>query len=193
MAMVRGSPGKGSAAVGRLLLTAVLFALFALAGPWSPARAAAADAGLLGALVGRPFVVPDAQGQPVPFRFVRTGPGVIETRIADQPVERYRIEAGGTGSQINPSAPAVLSSVRFDTARWVLTYRGMDTTYSLGPAGDLVGYRSGDVPDWLERRFIVALNPDRPDLARRLAERLHAIHAEAERFEGHDHGDDGHD
>ncbi len=171
----------------------LLLALVGLCLSAGPADAAPRDAGLLGTLIGRPFVVPDAQGKPVPFRFVQVEPNIIETRIADQTVERYRLEANGRGTQINPSVPDIISSVRFDDARWILTYRGMETAYSLDTTGDLVGHRSGDVSDWLRRRFVVALNPDQPELDRRLAERLHAIHEEAERFEGHDHGDERHD
>lgn len=151
----------------------------------SPAQAA--DSGLLARLVGRPFVVPDARGEPVPLDISAAGEEVVEIRIAGQVTDRYRIGPDGSGEHSNPNAPDLVSAAAFGAAAWSRTYRGLTTTYALTGEGDLVARLSGAVEDWQSPTFVYAHNPAHPDLRRRLSAAVERAHAEADRYEGHDH------
>ncbi len=141
----------------------------------------------MGRLVGRPFVTTDAIGAPASFVFKAPASDVIEVEVAGHVIQRYRIGPNGRGDHMNPGAPTVVSQAAYGKDAWTTTYRGFVTTYSLNAEGDVVGRRSGDMPDWLDPSFVLALNPARPDLKTALKATLDQIHSEADRFEGHDH------
>ncbi|WP_395672606.1 hypothetical protein, partial [Phenylobacterium sp.] len=114
-------------------------------------------------------------------------PDVIEVEVAGQVIQRYRVGQDGRGDHVNPGAPAVVAQTTYGDTNWMTNYRGFVTTYSLNAEGDVVGQRSGDVPDWLSPRFVLAFNPSRPGLDAALKAALGQIHEEADRFEGHNH------
>ncbi len=146
----------------------------------------AAAAGLLSQLVGRTFVIPDAQARPTPMEFVAPEKDVVEVRIAGQLIDRYRVGAGG-GEHVNVTAPDLISTASFGPDAWSRTYKGLTTTYSLNEEGDLVARLSGSVEAWQRPRFVYGHNPAHPDLDRRLRSALEEAHEEADRYEGHDH------
>ncbi|MGA0605125.1 hypothetical protein ACO2Q0_03915 [Phenylobacterium sp. VNQ135] len=163
----------------------VLAILVALALPAAPA--AAEDAGLIGRLVGRAFVVPDAKGARVPLQFVSPTQGVVEVRIGGQITDSYRIRADGSGDHVLAAAPDLVSSATFAAESWSRTYKGLTVTYVLSDDGDLVARLSGAVEDWQAPSSVYAHNPSHADLARRLQAAVERAHEEADRFEGHDH------
>ncbi|MCR5880675.1 hypothetical protein [Phenylobacterium sp. J367] len=148
---------------------------------------AAAQAGLIGRLVGQPFVVPDARGAPVALEFVSPEPGLVEVRIGGHVTDRYSIGPGGSGQHIAASAPDLVSRADFTTDSWARTYRGLTVTYALDEDGDLVGRLSGAVEDWQSPSFVYAHNPQHADLGHRLRLAVERAHEEADRYEGHDH------
>jgi hypothetical protein len=162
-------------------LIAALALMLALAAPVH-----AAEAGLLSQLVGRTFVIPDAQAEPVPMEFTAPEDGVVEVHIAGQTIDRYRF-ANGAGEHINVSAPDVVSTAAFGPDQWSRSYKGLTITYALNGEGDLVARLSGAVEDWQRPSFVYGHNPAHPDLRERLRAALEAAHAEADRYEGHDH------
>ncbi|WP_374471823.1 hypothetical protein [Phenylobacterium sp.] len=149
--------------------------------------AQAADAGLLGRLVGQAFVVPDARGEPVVLEVVAPAPDVLEIRIAGQVTDRYSLRPGGVGEHMNPNAPDVVSSAAFGPASWSRSYKGLTVSYALDQEGDLVGRLSGAVEAWQSPSFVYAHSPAHPDLRSRLRAAVERAHEEADRYEGHDH------
>ncbi|MCR5876450.1 hypothetical protein LRS10_21265 [Phenylobacterium sp. J426] len=165
----------------------------ALAALMFPGSAGASDAGLIGRLSARSFVVPDARGAPVPLEFSAPHAGVVEVRIAGEVTDRYRIDSDGGGEHVHAAAPDLVSQATFAPDSWSRSYKGLTVTYALSPEGDLVGRLSGAVEAWQAPRFVYAHNPHRPDLARRLRDAVERAHAEADRYEGHDHDHDHED
>ena len=121
------------------------------------------------------------------MEFVAPAPGVVEVRVGGVATERYTLRPDGTGEQINPGAPMLVSQAIFATDSWSRTYRGQTVTFALNAGGDLIARRSGVLEDWQAPEFTYALNPRRDDLAARLRVMLERVHEEADRWEGHDH------
>lgn len=142
--------------------------------------------GLLGDLVGRPFVTLDGRGGPVPFKVASGGEGRIEVWIAGRLAEVHRLDGPGSGQRFNPAAPDLGEPAQYDETGWTVASPLGAVRFGLAPDGTLVGVRGDDAEPALRKRFHLAFPPTAPGLAGQLKQERLEIVAEAARLDGHD-------